>query len=173
MTMVKNMAFSYLLVKDLLFETCTSFLPYIDTKFCENFQNQIFHQQIGKRQKYQIPASTCLKKFCSPHLNTPKILVPASNLPNPRPQLLNLNVGRGPYLSLGNCIHILWQKTNCSQILGHKWIHMDSDQITDSFDFEKNVLTVFRFGEIDISQLNGPEFTNLQPDPVINGYSKD
>ncbi len=38
-------------------------------------------------------------------------------------------MGGGPYLSLGNWIHILWQEMKCILILGHKWIHMDSDQI--------------------------------------------
>ncbi len=54
-------------------------------------------------------------------------------------------MGRGPYLSPGNCIRILWQKMKCIRTLGHKWIHMDSDKIlcleiigfTDSFNFEK------------------------------------
>ncbi len=38
-------------------------------------------------------------------------------------------LGWGPYLSRGNCIGILWQKMKCIRILGHKWIHMDSDHI--------------------------------------------
>ncbi len=38
-------------------------------------------------------------------------------------------LGLGPYLSRGNCIRILWQKMKCIRILGHKWNHMDSDQI--------------------------------------------
>ncbi len=38
-------------------------------------------------------------------------------------------LGRGPYLSPGNCICILWQKIKCIRILGHKLIHKDSDQI--------------------------------------------
>ena len=38
------------------------------------------------------------------------------------------NLGWGPYLSPDNCIRILWQKLKCIRILGHNWIHMDSDQ---------------------------------------------
>ncbi len=38
-------------------------------------------------------------------------------------------MGRDPYLSSGNCIRILWQKMKYIQIIGLKWIHVDSDQI--------------------------------------------
>ena len=53
-------------------------------------------------------------------------------------------MGRGPYLSPGNCIGILCQKMKCIRILDHKWIHMDSDQIgfTDSFNFGKKCIHI-------------------------------
>ncbi len=35
-------------------------------------------------QKNQFPPSACLKKIGSPHPNTPKSLVPPSNLPTPQ-----------------------------------------------------------------------------------------
>ncbi len=65
-------------------------------------------------------------------------------------------IGWGPYLSRGNCIRILWQKMKCIQILGHKWIHMDSDQINVfsaclNFKTNGNDLVVLINGPINLS----------------------
>ncbi len=65
-------------------------------------------------------------------------------------------LGWGPYLSRGNCIRILWQKMKCIRILGHKWIHMYSDQINifsacHNFKTNGNDLGVLINGPIDLS----------------------
>ena len=60
-------------------------------------------------KKYQSPPpSTCVEKIGSPHPNTPKSLVPPSNLPTPQAINNELSLNYGDFLGTfhmsGNCL---------------------------------------------------------------------
>ena len=65
--------------------------------------------------------------------------------------------GLGPYLSQGNCIRILWKKWNVFG--GHKWIHIDSDQMYSYSAVQK--LKVHLFGFREISTSANVDYTNF------------